>query len=160
MGNEVLNPREKQILSLIVSEYITSGKPVSSRSLSRHKSIDLSPATIRNVMADLEEKGYIYQPHVSAGRIPSDAGYRFYVDNMMHLQELTLRENRGSETNIKKRSLSLIIFSGTLPFSFPRFLIRSGWPWSLTLKRISLPALLLSRSPLTGFWRSLSHVRE
>ncbi|HHH84644.1 MAG TPA: heat-inducible transcription repressor HrcA, partial [Firmicutes bacterium] len=94
MGNENLNVREKQILSLIVSEYITSGKPVSSRSLSRHKSIDLSPATIRNVMADLEEKGYIFQPHVSAGRIPSDTGYRFYVDNMMRLQELTLREKQ------------------------------------------------------------------
>ncbi|MBN2726771.1 heat-inducible transcription repressor HrcA [Candidatus Mcinerneyibacteriota bacterium] len=102
MGNEVLNPREKQILSLIVSEYITSGKPVSSRSLSRHKSIDLSPATIRNVMADLEEKGYIYQPHVSAGRIPSDAGYRFYVDNMMHLQELTLREKQRIRDQYQK----------------------------------------------------------
>jgi heat-inducible transcriptional repressor len=94
MGNEILNPREKQILSLIVSEYITSGKPVSSRSLSRHNTIELSPATIRNVMADLEEKGYIFQPHISAGRIPSDTGYRFYVDNMMHLQELTLREKQ------------------------------------------------------------------
>jgi len=94
MGNEILNPREKQILSLIVSEYITSGKPVSSRSLSRHNTVDLSPATIRNVMADLEEKGYIFQPHISAGRIPSDTGYRFYVDNMMHLQELTLREKQ------------------------------------------------------------------
>ena len=94
MGNEILNPREKQILSLIVSEYITSGKPVSSRSLSRHNTVDLSPATIRNVMSDLEEKGYIFQPHISAGRIPSDTGYRFYVDNMMHLQELTLREKQ------------------------------------------------------------------
>jgi len=94
MGNEILNPREKQILSLIVNEYITSGKPVSSRSLSRHNTVDLSPATIRNVMADLEEKGYIFQPHISAGRIPSDTGYRFYVDNMMHLQELTLREKQ------------------------------------------------------------------
>jgi len=94
MDNTGLNAREKQILSYIVADYISTGKPVSSRSLSRHQGIDLSPATIRNVMADLEEKGYIFQPHISAGRIPSDLGYRFYVDNMMHLQELTLREKK------------------------------------------------------------------
>ncbi len=88
----MLCDREKKILNHIITEYINTGKPVSSRSLSRRQGMDLSPATIRNVMADLEDKGYIYQPHISAGRIPSDSGYRFYVDNMMRIQDLTLKE--------------------------------------------------------------------
>src|SRR6266550_5956887 len=77
-----LNDRTREILKLIIRSYVNSGEPVGSRTLA--KSIDwrLSPATIRNIMADLEEAGYLTQPHTSAGRIPSEKGYRFYVDHL------------------------------------------------------------------------------
>src|SRR5215813_8240530 len=77
-----LDERPREILRLIIRSYIGSGEPVGSRTLS--KSIDwrLSPATIRNIMADLEEAGYLVQPHTSAGRIPSEKGYRFFVDTL------------------------------------------------------------------------------
>ena len=74
--------RTRDILKLIIRSYITSGEPVGSRTLSKHIDWRLSPATIRNIMSDLEEAGYLAQPHTSAGRIPSDKGYRFYVDNL------------------------------------------------------------------------------
>jgi heat-inducible transcriptional repressor len=72
----------REILNLIIRSYISSGEPVGSRTLSKHIEWRLSPATIRNIMSDLEEHGYLTQPHTSAGRIPSEQGYRFYVDNL------------------------------------------------------------------------------
>src|SRR6266849_1862742 len=74
--------RNRQILSAIVRTYIETGEPVSSRAISRRHIESLSPATIRNVMADLEEEGYLYQPHTSAGRVPTSAGYRFFVQHV------------------------------------------------------------------------------
>jgi heat-inducible transcriptional repressor len=82
----MLTPRQRVILSAIVEDYVRSAEPVGSRTLSKHISIPLSPATIRNEMADLEDMGYLDQPHTSAGRIPSQKGYRFYVDNLMTKQ--------------------------------------------------------------------------
>jgi heat-inducible transcriptional repressor len=82
-----LERRSEKILEAIVSEYIASGDPVGSRTLSRRKEIGLSAASIRNIMSDLTESGYIMQPHVSAGRVPTDLGYRLYVD--------TILSNRG-----------------------------------------------------------------
>lgn len=79
----MLTPRQRVILGAIVEDYVRSGEPVGSRTLSKHIHISLSPATIRNEMADLEDMGYLDQPHTSAGRIPSQKGYRFYVDNLM-----------------------------------------------------------------------------
>ena len=78
-----LNERKTKILEAIIRNYLETGDPVGSRTLSRYLDIKLSPATIRNEMSDLEEMGYILQPHTSSGRIPSDKGYRFYVDSMM-----------------------------------------------------------------------------
>lgn len=78
-----LNDRKKQILQAIIDEYIGSAEPVGSRVISKKNELGLSSATIRNEMADLEEMGYLIQPHTSAGRIPSDAGYRFYVNSLM-----------------------------------------------------------------------------
>jgi len=78
-----LNERKTKILEAIIRNYLESGDPVGSRTLSKYLDIKLSPATIRNEMSDLEEMGYIIQPHTSSGRIPSDKGYRFYVDRMM-----------------------------------------------------------------------------
>jgi heat-inducible transcriptional repressor len=77
------NERNRQILSAIVREYIETGEPVSSRSISRRHVESLSPATIRNVMSDLEEQGFLYQPHTSAGRVPTAAAYRFFAQQIV-----------------------------------------------------------------------------
>lgn len=85
-----LNDRKKQILQAVIDEYISSAEPVGSRAISKKNELGLSSATIRNEMADLEEMGYLIQPHTSAGRIPSDAGYRFYVNTLMRRYQLGL----------------------------------------------------------------------
>ena len=78
-----LDERKTKILNAIIRTYLETGEPVGSRTISKYADMNISSATIRNEMADLEELGYIIQPHTSAGRIPSDKGYRFYVDNLM-----------------------------------------------------------------------------
>ncbi len=90
-----LDDRKVKILKAIIRNYLETGEPVGSRTISKYLDLKLSPATIRNEMADLEEMGYIVQPHTSAGRIPTDKGYRFYVDDMMAQKEaeLATREN-------------------------------------------------------------------
>lgn len=82
-----LDERKTKILQAIIRNYLETGEPVGSRTISKYTDLNLSSATIRNEMADLEELGYILQPHTSAGRIPSDKGYRFYVDTMMEAKE-------------------------------------------------------------------------
>ncbi len=77
-----LNERKTKILEAIIRNYLETGEPVGSRTISKYADLSLSPATIRNEMSDLEEMGYILQPHTSSGRIPSDKGYRFYVDRL------------------------------------------------------------------------------
>lgn len=78
-----LDERKTKILNAIIRNYLETGEPVGSRTISKYSDLNLSSATIRNEMADLEELGYIIQPHTSAGRIPSDKGYRFYVDHLI-----------------------------------------------------------------------------
>ena len=78
-----LQDRKMKILQAIIRNYLETGEPVGSRTISKYTDLKLSSATIRNEMADLEEMGLIMQPHTSAGRIPTDAGYRLYVDNML-----------------------------------------------------------------------------
>ncbi|OPL07787.1 MAG: hypothetical protein AVO33_00090 [delta proteobacterium ML8_F1] len=78
----MLNSRQLKILQLIIDDFIASGAPVGSRTISKKSALGISSATVRNEMADLEELGYLYQPHTSAGRIPSDQGYRIYVDSL------------------------------------------------------------------------------
>ena len=80
---EELDERKVKILNAIIQNYLETGEPVGSRTISKSSDLNLSSATIRNEMSDLEELGYIVQPHTSAGRIPSDKGYRFYVDHLM-----------------------------------------------------------------------------
>lgn len=82
-----LDERKTKILNAIIRNYLETGEPVGSRTISKYSDLNLSSATIRNEMSDLEELGYIMQPHTSAGRIPSDLGYRFYVDNLMEQKE-------------------------------------------------------------------------
>ena len=87
-----LDDRKVTILKAIIKTYLETGEPVGSRTISKYTDIQLSSATIRNEMSDLEEMGYIVQPHTSAGRIPSDKGYRFYVDRIMQEKEQEVTE--------------------------------------------------------------------
>jgi len=83
-----LNERAQSLLRVLVESYIRDGQPVGSRALSRDSGLNLSSATIRNVMADLEELGFVASPHTSAGRVPTDKGYRFFVDTLVRVQPL------------------------------------------------------------------------
>ena len=91
-ASDVLGERKLKILKAIIQNYLETGEPVGSRTLSKYTDLKLSSATIRNEMADLEDLGYIFQPHTSAGRIPSDKGYRLYVDMLMEEKEQELQE--------------------------------------------------------------------
>lgn len=84
----MLDDRSRTLLKVLVEHYIASGQPVGSRSLSRYSGLDLSPATIRNVMADLEDAGFVASPHTSAGRVPTARGYRFFVDSLLTVQPI------------------------------------------------------------------------
>ncbi|GGK18386.1 heat-inducible transcription repressor HrcA [Caldalkalibacillus thermarum] len=86
----MLTERQKLILRLVVDDYVRSAEPVGSRTIAKREGINFSPATVRNEMADLEEMGYLTQPHTSAGRIPSHKGYRFYVDHLMEPEQLSV----------------------------------------------------------------------
>lgn len=94
-----LDERKEKIMNAVIRNYLETGEPVGSRTISKYTDLNLSSATIRNEMSDLEELGYIIQPHTSAGRIPTDKGYRFYVDNMLKakLTELDEREKKVTE---------------------------------------------------------------
>ena len=89
-----LSERKQKILEAIIRNYMESGEPVGSRTVSKYTDLNLSSATIRNEMADLEEMGYILQPHTSAGRIPSDKAYRLYVDTMLQRKDQEVEEMR------------------------------------------------------------------
>src|SRR5512132_1558377 len=84
----MLTERATILLNTSVEHYIADGQPVGSRTLSKYSGLDLSPATIRNVMSDLEELGFIASPHTSAGRVPTPAGYRFFVDSLLVVKQL------------------------------------------------------------------------
>jgi heat-inducible transcriptional repressor len=90
----MLDERARQVLKSLIERYVADGQPVGSRALSKISGLELSPATIRNVMADLEELGYIASPHTSAGRVPTAKGYRFFVDSLMVTKPLEDREIR------------------------------------------------------------------
>lgn len=85
-GDDVLNERARHLLRVLVESYIREGQPVGSRALSRDSGLNLSSATVRNVVADLEEYGFVTSPHTSAGRVPTDKGYRFFVDTLLRQQ--------------------------------------------------------------------------
>ena len=95
-----LNERERTILRSIIYNFIQTATPVGSRYISRSEGLGLSAATVRNVMSDLGYLGYINHPHTSAGRIPTDKGYRFYVDSLMDLEDLSAREQSSIQLQI------------------------------------------------------------
>ncbi|MEM6903181.1 MAG: heat-inducible transcriptional repressor HrcA [Pseudomonadota bacterium] len=92
-----LNERSREVLRIIVDSYVQSGEPVGSRTISRSMEMGLSPATIRNVMSDLEEAGLLHSPHTSAGRLPTDAGLRMFVDGLLQIGEVGEQERQSIE---------------------------------------------------------------
>ncbi len=95
-----LNERSREIFRQIVESYLTTGEPVGSRNLARILPIALSPASVRNVMSDLEQLGLIYAPHTSAGRLPTELGLRFFVDALMEIGDLTETDRRSIEAQV------------------------------------------------------------
>ncbi len=93
-----LKPRARSLLKTLVERYIQDGQPVGSRTLARHAGLDLSPASIRNIMSDLEEGGFITSPHTSAGRIPTPRGYRLFVDSLLTIKPLGDPDRNQIET--------------------------------------------------------------
>ncbi len=91
-----LDERKRKILKAVIQNYLETGEPVGSRTISKYTDLNLSSATIRNEMSDLEELGFIFQPHTSSGRIPTDRGYRFYVDELMNEKDLKKEEEDPS----------------------------------------------------------------
>ncbi len=107
MKGRELDPRKELILKVVTDDYIESAEPVGSRTIARKYNLGLSPATIRNEMADLEENGYLKQPHISAGRIPSHQGYRYYVDSLMKQRALDEKELRIIQSYINSLTIDL-----------------------------------------------------
>ncbi len=89
---EELNERSQNILEAIVEDYISSAEPIGSRAITRRHDFNLSPATVRNVMADLEEMGFLCSPHTSAGRIPTTQGFQYYIDSLLQIRDLSKAE--------------------------------------------------------------------
>src|SRR5262245_1068718 len=102
-----LNARSREIFRLIVDGYVATGEPIGSRTLSRLLPQNLSPATIRNVVADLEEAGLLYSPHTSAGRLPTEAGLRLFVHGLLEIGHLDEDERRNIESLCAARGRSL-----------------------------------------------------
>src|SRR5881275_641309 len=88
-----LTDRERQVLEAVIETYVQTAEPAGSRTISKRFGMALSAATIRNTMSDLEDKGYLYHPHTSAGRIPTDLAYRVYVDSLMRLRQVSRSES-------------------------------------------------------------------
>jgi heat-inducible transcriptional repressor len=99
-GLAQLNERSREIFRLIVESYLATGEPVGSRNLSRILPMTLSPASVRNVMSDLEQLGLVYAPHTSAGRLPTEMGLRFFVDALMQIGDLTERDRKAIEAQV------------------------------------------------------------
>ncbi len=102
-----LNERSRAVFCEIVDEFVRSGEPIGSRTLSRRLATPVSPATIRNVMSDLEEMGLLYAPHPSAGRLPTDAGLRLFVDGLLEIGKLTESEQQTIESQCAAAGMTL-----------------------------------------------------
>src|SRR3954454_13276431 len=101
---EELDSRARDVLREIILQYVATGEPISSRSLSKCGRFQLSPASLRNVMADLEDLGYLAQPHTSAGRVPTDRGYRFFIDHLMKSRTISQREREAIDEEVAHAS--------------------------------------------------------
>ena len=109
----MLDERSRTLLKTLVERYITDGQPVGSRALSKYSGLDLSAATVRNVMADLEELGFIASPHTSAGRVPTPRGYRFFVDSLLTMQPLEMEKVHAIEGQLHPSQPQQLISSAS-----------------------------------------------
>src|ERR1700674_6016906 len=116
-----LNDRSREIFRQIVESYLATGEPVGSRNISRLIAVPLSPASVRNVMSDLERLGLIYAPHPSAGRLPTELGLRFFVDALMQVGDLTEEDRRSIEAQVaasgQGRSLEAVLTEASVMLS-------------------------------------------
>ncbi len=166
MEHEELTDREKIILRSIIQQFILTASPVGSRFITKKYDVGISPATVRNIMADLEESGYINHPHTSAGRIPTDKGYRFYVDSLMEIQKVRSSEkgiiNKGldvesSETEEILRITSFILSNITKQLAcvtYPR--LDSGILAKLQIVTLSSSRLLIVISIKGGLVKTIT----
>src|SRR5829696_2476497 len=97
----MLDERARQLLKTLIERYIADGQPVGSRALSRISGLELSPATIRNVMADLEDMGFVASPHTSAGRVPTPRGYRLFVDSLLTVTPLEQQQTQQMQDQLQ-----------------------------------------------------------
>jgi heat-inducible transcriptional repressor len=111
--DSMLDKRAQVLLKTLIERYIAEGQPIGSRTLSKYSGLDLSPATIRNVMSDLEEMGFISSPHTSAGRVPTPAGYRFFVDTLLVVKQLQSGELRELEGQLHPDNPQRVIQSAS-----------------------------------------------
>lgn len=109
----MLNERAQILLKTLVERYISDGQPVGSRALSRYSGLDLSPASIRNIMADLEEMGFVASPHTSAGRVPTARGYRFFVDTLLTIKPLDQVQIDQLETHLQTENTQKLMTSAS-----------------------------------------------
>src|SRR5690606_9992635 len=112
-----LSERAQILLKTLVERYIADGQPVGSRALSKYSGLDLSPASIRNVMADLEEAGFIASPHTSAGRVPTARGYRFFVDTLLTVKPLDSVEISQLEGQLQAENRQKLVSSASQALS-------------------------------------------
>lgn len=108
--------RAREILYHVVLEYVSTGEPVGSRTLSKKTAIGLSPASIRNVLADLEELGYLVQPHASAGRIPTDRAFRLFIDALMKVRSLSELERARIQAQVESSGAGVLVARETVRF--------------------------------------------
>ena len=112
-NESMLDKRAQVLLKTLIERYIAEGQPVGSRTLSKYSGLDLSPATIRNVMSDLEELGFISSPHTSAGRVPTPAGYRFFVDTLLVVKQLESQKLRELEGQLQPDNPQRVIHNAS-----------------------------------------------
>jgi heat-inducible transcriptional repressor len=138
-----LSPRKKDILRAVIELYVQNAEPVGSKAVAQWAKLDVSPATIRNDMADLEEKGYLEQPHTSAGRIPSAKGYRLYVNELMGDYKLSLQETQriNEALDLKMKALDRVIDEAGRAVAkltqYPAFALTAP-PEHVTIRRFDL----------------------
>ena len=150
MEPEELNQREKAILRSIVQQFILTATPVGSRNITKKYDIGFSPATVRNVMSDLEDSGFINHPHTSAGRVPTDKGYRYYVDSLMDIEKLNTKEKgliESSLSSINDEADELVKVTSRLLSSITRQIACVTYPnlESGILEKIQIISLTSSR---------------
>ncbi len=166
MEPKELNEREKNILRYIVHQFILTASPVGSRNIVKKYDVGYSPATVRNIMSDLEDSGYLDHPHTSSGRIPTDKGYRFYVDSLMPVSRLKNSEigiiNREVESNLTETDELLKIISQILSsitnllalVTYPK--LDAGILEKIQIVSISSTRVLIVLSIKSGFVKTIT----